>query len=252
MMFEDLYPSKGDYDFNDFVIRYNVHIKDLKQPTTAGENFIKMKFQICAMGGSLPYQPAIRLQGITTGFAKQATLTNEPSPEGLAVQLIDSRADNSDAIFLITGTEALRKKGFCNTYPDKISNDLPTVSFTLAKPFTDKKEHEWKELKKLRNNFDKNFDCFIYNPETKMEIHANIFKPTDMSENTDMEYRSEEGLVWAISVPAAISFPAEKIDIINAFSGFKKWVTSNGKNDTDWYIKPSNSPEFPIITLEAK
>ena len=67
IMFEDQFPSLGDYDFNDFVVNYKVQfqgIKKIDHEYTA--QFIQIGLRLKAIGGIFPYSPYLRLKEINS------------------------------------------------------------------------------------------------------------------------------------------------------------------------------------------
>lgn len=60
VLFEDNYPQKGDYDFNDYVITYNLDVKFCKRKLSK----IEVELKFVAKGGELPYEPYLCLSGI--------------------------------------------------------------------------------------------------------------------------------------------------------------------------------------------
>lgn len=247
LMFEDLYPSKGDYDFNDYVIGYNVEI--FKSSLTgidwidATAGFI-MKFQIRAIGGSLPFRPVIRLKGFAMENLRRANIEYESSTDGITIELLEEgRSGKDDVIFFINGTESLCNGGYYNTVPEQINKNMPVVTCKVTKKglFGNSFAEQYEKLAKRLPNY---FDFFIQNKETGDEIHFRGFSPTGIKGNnqsTDTEYKSKENLVWAIAVPQKISHPAEKEDIIKVYPEFKQWVTSGGKDCKYWYEAPQGS-----------
>ena len=64
LMFEDLWPAYGDYDFNDFVVNYKMQL----YPNN--KNMVKemiLGIRVKAIGGSLPYDLCLAIKGIKAG-----------------------------------------------------------------------------------------------------------------------------------------------------------------------------------------
>ena len=240
LMFEDLYPALGDYDFNDFVIGYNV--ATFMSRGAGNYDGFTMTFKIRAMGGSLPYRPALRLKGFPMSALTNADIAFESTRDGISMELALGRSGNQDVIFIINGTEKLRNNGFFNTDPEKdIDTDLPIITCKVRKNnFNDKVSGG--QYSYLAQSLPKYFDFFLQNTSTKDEIHFKGFNPTDMSDmdpNTEFIHDGRK-LVWAIAVPEEIAYPKEKVDILDVFKGhFQSWVSSGGgKQHADWYKKP--------------
>lgn len=248
LMFEDLYPALGDYDFNDIVIGYNIDafysafgswdIRDAIGFT--------MKFQIRAIGGSLPHRLAIRLKGFPMKNLEDADIEFSSTDENIEMSLLKERGKNEDAIFIISGTEKLCDGGYYNTIAGQpVDRNMPIITCKVTNNgfWSNYTANQYKELAK---NFPTYFDFFIQKKENNDEIHLYGFHPTNMStQPDDTEFKSEDNLVWAISVPQEINHPAEKEDILNVYPKFKDWVLNGGIINPDWY----KYPEGPVIKL---
>lgn len=244
LMFEDLYPAKGDYDFNDFVAGYNISAHYSLLSVTTG---FTMKFQIRAIGSSLALRPAIRLKNFKTKNIKEAKVRFSTTREGITMELLN-RGDNEDAIFVINGIESLCSGGYYNTLEQNIDKEMPVVTCEITRiaPFSIFDDIAT-DYRLLAENLPKYFDFFIQKKDNKDEIHFYGFNPTGMgNQSTDTEFKTEDNLVWAIGVPQEINHPAEKEDILNVYPKFKKWVLSRGTINPDWY----KHPEGPVIKLK--
>ena len=243
LMFEDLYPELGDYDFNDFVIGYNVDAFVSIGNKKESHDGFTMTFTIRAIGGKLPYRPALRLKGFTMKYLEGAKITFDTSRTGISMELVKGRSDEEDVIFVINGTGSLRKGGFYNTDPESsVDTDLPVVTCKVIKnnqgnyPF-------YLMYNNIASNLPAMFDFFLQNTSDKNEIHFKGFQPTDMSNMDPSTEFMHEGrkLVWAIAVPEEIKYPKERVDILDIYKGnFQSWVSTGGGNHADWYKKAVN------------
>ncbi|MFQ8853502.1 MAG: LruC domain-containing protein [Bacteroides caccae] len=64
IMFEDQFPSLGDYDFNDFVANYQVlfEVSKAKEKDEYESKYIVIGLCLKAVGGVFPYNPYLRLK----------------------------------------------------------------------------------------------------------------------------------------------------------------------------------------------
>ena len=64
IMFEDQFPSLGDYDFNDFVANYQVlfEVSKAKEKDEYESKYIAIGLCLKAVGGVFPYNPYLRLK----------------------------------------------------------------------------------------------------------------------------------------------------------------------------------------------
>lgn len=249
LMFEDLYPHTGDYDFNDFVIAYNVDVFTSNGNKGESRDGFTMTFQIRAIGGTMPYRPALRLKGWKVKNLEDAQIKIESTRSDISMALVKDRGDNEDVIFVFTGTDNLRKDGFYNTRPDKIDNDFPTITCSVIKD-------NWNlplsssAYAGLAYSLPTYFDFFIQNTDNNNEIHFKGFGPTDMSpQDPNTEFvQKHKNLVWAIAVPQLIAHPQEAVDILDVYPAFQGWVSSGGGHGkNEWYTK---KPHDKVIALD--
>ncbi|ADV45023.1 hypothetical protein Bache_3096 [Bacteroides helcogenes P 36-108] len=248
LMFEDLYPSKGDYDFNDFVIGYNVDAFFSVGSNGETRDGFTMTFQVRAIGGSLPFRPALRLKGWAMSNLEGATIEFKSTLNDINMELVSGRSGNDDVIFVINGTENLKSGGFYNTYANKTSTNFPVITCKVIRN-NKNDERRFLNYMSLAAALPNYFDFFIQNTSTTDEIHFYGFGPTDMctTQSSTTEYRDPKSkLVWAIAIPQLIAHPQEGTDILKVYPNFKGWVSSGGNSSVDWYTK---KPHDTVIDL---
>lgn len=256
LMFEDMFPKVGDYDFNDFVAYYNTY--SYCGNVIGAIKGLELKFQIRALGGSLPYRLCLQLSYIPTKFVKEG-MTVTSNMEGVTVELLP-QDDNEKAILVITGLDKLKGSGggsFYNTEPSaslSSESELPTLTCKIEKNNIIDAE-EYNAFSNTCANPATAFNFFLRNPNNNCEIHLKGYEPTKLYTNHDSEdpmhqgiyYYSPGNLVWGIKVPSAIKHASEMVDFTKAYKKFKNWVSSDGKNSNDWYNDPENNS---VITIK--
>lgn len=254
VMFEDLFPAIGDYDFNDFVASYLIMIeypwKDGAYDTQHTKQ-IRVQLRLRAIGGSLAFTPYVRVAGLNKNIV---SLPNPPygdptyinpkilnnTTDGVEVSLVNSNQTddviiefknlNSSNPFKIPGV------AFYNTtHGNAIKhNQLTEVDVYLA----------FSEELNVADLLDDKIDIFLASGDKTREIHLRGFYPvfseydfkaTGVDKN--IPYASDKNLVWGIKVPRGINFlhVAEKINFCEAYKDFAPWVTSGGVANQDWY-----------------
>lgn len=236
LAFEDLWPNKGDYDFNDLVVRYNI-----KEVINANDGLVEIHFNLIltAIGASkqngfyfeLPH-PAI---DVTVIEASHPNLTMKTNNTGLAI--IQVFNNTNDLIVL--------NSDFMNTIQDEPHTEYIPISFVLG----------------IDDKYDNHGSIYYppYNPfitvdhDRSMEVHLPGLPPTPeadpsyfnngYNDATDLAahyyYKTAEGAPWAINVPYPIYHPTETTDIVIAYPDFGKWVQSNGTAFQNWYENPN-------------
>ena len=238
LAFEDLWPSKGDYDFNDLVVDYNFN------QITNGENKvveINAALTVRAIGASL--KNAFALQFNTTPNNIKA-VTGQSLNNGVF-------ALNSN------GTEQKQAKAVVPIFDDpyKVLNAPIGITNTYiggaySAPKTLNLKIEFVTPIALSG-----FGTAPYNPfivvsgNRGKEIHLPANAPTDLADKSKFGtgdddsnlaaqkyYMSDNSLPWAINIPVQFAYPAEQQDITKAYLMFNKWAESKGTQYTDWYM----------------
>lgn len=238
LAFEDLWPEKGDYDFNDLVISYQIN-----QVTNANNLVVDIisTNSIKAIGA-----------GYKNGFGFQ--LNVPPS----AVLNVSGYVHTEDIITLnANNTEAGQDKTtiipFDNTYSlfDNVSQGY--VNTKEGMPF-----HQPQNLTTVTTFVTPQTVAAIglppYNPfliinkERGKEVHLPSYPPTSLADpsyfgtfdddtnlSTGKYYKSKTNLPWAMHLPEEFAYPMEKASIIDTHLVFGTWVQSGGFSYMDWY-----------------
>lgn len=254
VLFEDLFPAIGDYDFNDFVASYLVV---LEYPWKNGgydtehTKQIRVQLRLRAIGGSLSYIPYIRIKGLDNRIVKLPDPPyGDPSyvnpkilnntTDGVKVSLVNSNY-TSDAIiefrnlntnnpFKVTGD------AYYNCTPGYIMNHSKLTEVDVYLEFS--------EEMKVSDLLDDKIDIFLASADKTQEIHLRGFYPVfseyDFNKpgvHKTIPYASDKNLVWGIKVPYGQQFlhAIEKTNFCAAYKDFAGWVTSGGATHTDWY-----------------
>ncbi len=240
LLFEDLWPSRGDYDFNDMVIDYQFN-----QITNAENRVVEIKAKIVlrAMGA-----------GYRSGFG--LTLNTSPgNVSSVSGPVLTRNYVNLNA----NGTEAGQSRATIIAFDDPYSmlshpgsgtgvNTTPGQKWvtpdTIDLLITFNQPVSLDELGTPPYN-----PFIIVNGNRDVEVHLPMMEPTDLADikrlgTIDDDSRPAEGkyyvsdkyLPWAIDVPQSIDYPVEKVPIYKAFNHFIEWARSRGSSYPDWYV----------------
>lgn len=239
LVFEDLWPYKGDYDFNDLVIDYNFNqVTNSQNLITSIESKIVVKAIGAsyhnAFGLSLNTEPenitSVTGQRFTQSFLDIASNGTENGQSKATVIYFDDAFNN--LAYPGTGIGV-------NTSPDApyVVPDTQQVNIVFDTPlsFTDLGTPPY-------NPF------MIIDRNRGVEVHLPNQLPTDLVD-TDLlgtghddsdasvgnYYVSDIYLPWAINLPTSFDYPAEKESIIEAHLMFKPWAKARGYTYMDWY-----------------
>ena len=236
---EDLFPYKGDFDFNDLVVDYNI------QSVTNADNEIVEQFVTVvtkAMGGSEDKGFGFNLSNLVPGDVSSVTgASNYPqSGDGdLNVSLGSNGTENSQASAVIIAYNSVNdhwadaaEGSFQNVRSADAYQDPDTsvLTITYTTPY----------------DGTINVEPFAFVGARSKEIHAKNTEPTDLMDDTyfgtaddDSDgsstfYTTANGLPWAIVIEDGMETVEEKSDITTAYLKFASWASSGGTTDTDW------------------
>ncbi|MCG6187882.1 LruC domain-containing protein [Maribellus maritimus] len=246
LVFEDLWPSKGDYDFNDLV----VYVKG-KYATNSNNKVVKvvLDFKVKAVGASNMNGLGIQFDDVASSEVTSVSGAVKNSASGISLNNNGTEAGQSKAVIIAIENvnDVLNRTGgsMFNTVKNGHigTSDLVTITVSFEnKPIS---------LDKI-NSAGFNF-FLIKNQERGTEIHLADRKPTDLmtyefgaSDDTSVPgsgrlYKTSNNLPWGLLILEPFDYPMEKIEITDAYSNFASWAESNGTMHADWYKNPNSS-----------
>lgn len=215
--FEDLWPSNGDYDFNDLALNYQA-IAVLNS-----QNLVVQVDFICNIKSNLA--------GFTNGIGIEIEGIEPSQIENVSGTLLTQGYINLNS----NGTE-LNQENAVIIFTDDANSLLneTLISITFSDPITTE------ELGTAPFN-----PFIIANKTRENEIHLPYHNTTSLGQNIieingqnndyDGNYISANGLPWAISIIHDFKVPKERIRIDDAYNHFNQWATSGGMDYQDWY-----------------
>jgi len=246
LAYEDLWPSKGDYDFNDMVIGYNVN-----QITNADNEVVEIdaNYKLRAMGASFKNGFGFQLNVAPSAISSVSGI--DVSGDLVSLNANNTEAGQSKAVIILfeNGYRVMPhpSDGFIGVNTTLGSSDVASVEFdvniVLASPV---------ELSVMGVP---PYNPFIFSNKIRsQEIHLADKMPTDLANTeqfgmydddsnpaTGKYYRTSTNLPWAIHLTEEFDYPKEKAAIIDAYNFFSDWAQSGGVDNPDWY---SDAPGF--------
>mgnify|MGYP001171543114 FL=1 len=249
LAYEDLWPGKGDYDFNDLVIDYTF---DISKDNQENVESIEATFAIKAYGASLH-----------NGFA--FTLPNVDPSDIVSVTGYDIA---SSSVFNIAsnGVESGQSKATIVVFDD-VRRVMPQTTggigvntqeeYDFIQPVTMTININFVEDAVTYNDLDiGTFNPFIIvnsvidgSPGIRgLEIHLPYYEPSDLMDDSyfgtqddasqpsiGKYFVTENNLPWAINIADDFDWVIEFQDITGAYLHFGEWAESGGNNYADWY-----------------
>ncbi len=225
--FEDLWPSKGDYDLNDVVVDFQYQaVLDASNRTKD----IKAKYKLRAAGG-------VFRNGFSVEMPFNVSEVASVTGNGLGME-----AGATKAILKVFSNSKAIISGY-NTMLGVKYTETDTINSTIT-------------LSSSKNITLGNFNPFIYVDEPGKgrgyEVHLTGQTPTSLvnsailGTNADattpskgIYYKTRNNLPFAIAIPERFAYPWEKTQIVLAHLRFASWAQSGGSSFTDWYQNKS-------------
>ncbi len=215
--FEDLWPTYGDYDFNDLAFTYRA-IAILNSDNLA----VQLDF-ICnvkSAGAGYNNGFGIEIEGLDPSQVESVTgVTYTYDYISLNSNGTEANQENAVIIFTDNSDNFLTER----TVSIKLTEPINTEVLGAA-PF---------------NPF------IIINQERQKEVHLPYRNMTSLGVNvgineginsdSDGNFISDNGLPWAISIIHDFKVPKENVPIDQAYNFFVSWATSGGITHQDWY-----------------
>jgi LruC domain-containing protein len=234
--FEDLWPDKGDYDFNDLVIDYRF---EGNNNSSNNVNEVIATFVIKATGAG--YENGFGFNLPESVVPKSAiNVTGYQAPIDGVVDIDANGCEKNQSAITIIPFSKVPYLG--NTQEGGMISAYDTIRLTV-------------EVNGNYSFADFHFEAFnpflIVDQTRGREVHlpSPNYPPTDLVDgayfgtfdddsdvNTSKYYKTANNLPWVINIPVSFRYPYEKIDITQGYHHLVDWVESNGELYDDWYL----------------
>lgn len=207
LLYEDLWPARGDFDFNDLALSFH-QILDLD---AAGKlTKIQMDLDVLAVGAHEKNGLAFRIP-VPRGAISSATLTVDGVSQAAAVwtsetEAVITLAPDLHALFGVDRAWVNTDPNLPSVPPVRISLDLvmaTSQSIVLA---------------------DAPFDLFIFDPTRGVEVHRPEYRGTsrldgalvgtlDDGTSPSRAFVTQQGIPFALIFPELVGYPSEGVGI---------------------------------------
>lgn len=229
--FEDLWPSTGDYDFNDLILSQQVTWSKHADGHTVQGNF---KVSIDAIGA-----------GLANGIALLLRDANNQVPSASIIASLsgDVKLDPNNTNGLIVSNHVF--KSLSEYYknngqgPTKAPDTLRfTINFKATAP-----AQIYPELYLFRSS-NRGLEVHLPGMSPSKAFNAGLQNTKDDNGN----FKTASNLPWALEIITSNEYkhPLEKVDMVQAFPQFALWATSGGSQNATWYNAPVEKEVFKL------
>lgn len=259
--FEDLWPVKGDYDINDYVIGFNItYLTNSSNMVTQ----MKVDYSLMAAGCSYELGAAVQLDLVSASSIKSVSGRELVGSEPFSIASNGTEKGVSKAVIPLFNNQRdyVSFPGYLNTvngtYTSSPSCSID-IKFTNPIPKSDVSMSSF-NLFIVVNSREKEVHLPTYSVTSKFNsllTQGSVFYPGDIFKSTD-------GMMWGLMFPETFNYPSERNSIFDAYKYFADWATSGGTTNLDWYSSieasyinsgkiyqiPGNVPTIPSVSTE--
>lgn len=260
LAYEDLWPSKGDYDMNDLVVHYRT------SAVKSGSNIVSVTIEgeIAAVGADFHNGFAVHVPGVDSANVDEANIVYKLN--GVPVNRDPLEAGRDQTIIVVADDvwDEIEPTPTCGFYRTQLACDEPIFwSFSIEVPFefgVDEAtvgELLFNPFLFGANGHDRNP---LYNPTNgrDLEVHLKNFVHTEAADVSFLDrawdasvpaqslyYLGDNGIPFALEIGTEWAHPLEGVDIVEAYPDFINYVLSGGTTHQDWYLR-ENAVESKI------
>lgn len=239
LAFEDLWPSEGDYDFNDMVVDYSID-----QVLNGANKVVEISadWTVRAVGATFANGFGFTLGNLAAG--QVSSVSGSDLQEGIistASNGTETGQSKATVIAFDNVFNIIRSQGgsFVNTIKGNPYVQPATVSNSIT--FTTPQDQSVIGAPP--------YNPFIFiNGDRGKEVHLSDRAPTDLANQSlfgssaddsdpasERYYKNANGLPWAINITGSFDYPAEYQPIDDAYNNFSAWAASGGSLFPNWF-----------------
>lgn len=240
LAYEDLWPTKGDFDFNDMVIAYKVKII-----TNAQNKVVELqpRFYIKAIGATIQSGFGIQFDNLTPS---DIASINGYQISGSTINLAANGTEIGDSKAVViafdspeTSINRVSSSPFFNTLPGepKGTSDTVSLSIVFANPLASATLGQAPYNPFIFRSNERGHEVHLPNYQPTSKVDLSLFNTYQDASNISQGryYKTINNLPWALNIVDQFDYPAERNDIIKCYFNFDDWAQTDGTNAPDWY-----------------
>jgi LruC domain-containing protein len=249
LAFEDQWPKKGDYDFNDVVLHYRLTETSLLDEVRR----VDISIQILALGASYRSGFAVNLPGIEksdidenytiltrNGRSKYEKNKIHPTLPIVTVST-DLVGDSQMDCAFINTVDSCTSTVIEETMVSVVFNANQETSAWPAfpyDPFVFGVSNYWRGPW-LVDTKKESAEIHLVDVTSTLMGDPDLWQLADDDSQPEIKrfYRTTENLPWAMLFAESWRYPKEGISLIEAYPKFQQWVESSGESSKDWFLE---------------
>jgi LruC domain-containing protein len=250
LMYEDLWPATGDYDFNDLVVDYR-----LQYVSNAANNVVelKAKFVTRAIGATFKNSFLFQFDDVaankvisvtgtrnTSGFLSISANGTEAGQTNANIPVFDNAINSLGAAGAFSGfginvdkTVAAFALDTINLTVTFINNGTPAPGGTVSYTSLSTKFNPYIAIDQTRGR-----EVHLPNKVPSALASPSFFR-TDQDDTNpagNKYYKTVNNLPWVLNVNQSLPYPSKNFEISGAYTKFLDWAGSEGTLFPDWYL----------------
>lgn len=232
LLFEDQWPDKGDFDFNDVVLAYN---QTLRYDSMGKLTGFRMEMSVLAVGARFQNGLAMRLPGVPASAVQNLSFSVSG---GIADVLLDPQQTEATFVF----TDDLHRLYGVETTREWINTDPSLPRTPYAEITLDVDLGQGAALAPSAAPFD----IYIFNTVAGTEVHrpdytgtANLdpalFGTGDDGSTAARAFVTKAGIPFALDLPELSNYPVEGQSIDTIYPEIVPFGASSGTQNTQFY-----------------
>lgn len=218
--FEDLWPEKGDYDFNDIVLNYKIILI-----VNSKNKIAQVDFHIKAKDAGAGYRNGYGIEFSNLPASRVASVTGASySHNYITLASSGVEAGQEEAVVIIfDNTQRVLDKELVIAVKFTSPITIDELGVDPFNPFM---------ISDIDNGRDREVHLPYANPTSLGKRYTSVNSGATGSEKY---YVTPNGLPWAIDIVHEFTPPKEKVPVNLAYNYFSVWAASGGTKFTDWY-----------------
>ena len=238
--YEDLWPSQGDYDFNDLVMGYEItHVLNSQNLVVD----VKADWTIRAVGAGFNNGFGWAFKNISPTAVSSVNGTNTPGGiVNIGANGVESGQSKATVIVFDDVFNEIQPAGgsFINTikgnpYVNPVTKSV-TVNFSSPQNSADLGLPPYNAFIFVDGDRTKEVHLADNEPTDLADVNLLGTKSDDSNSGQGRYYKTKNNLPWAIHIYGDYDYPVEYISIDDAHLNFGQWAQGGGTSLEDWYL----------------